>query len=482
MIVPVELALPCRLVRLELRVGPEQGATTLEDLVARGILAAGDRPADAGGVHRRTTIAYLAGLFVVPERVVVDVVSSLWTKGYVTVDLENGRIELSDTALARLSRHESLAADGDQESREFLFEPITGMIHPEREGLPRANEGSVRLPLRHRIRTADIPQDELVRSVQSALRRERLRGGRKNVLQVSFGNPALPQSVKVRWLHVRVAAHRDPQSDRISVTVDDSLMWSSRAQQQLRDHLDRLADDEPDHPVVHQLKGRARTELEPAQRLDDLLRRMADRIAELDQVDPTQVAERHRVLGNLARRIQDRLVGMREARAVVTLVSSREGHAWALLDLIDAARSQLVLVAPDLDYTRTKDLLPGLRRALDRGVQLVAMWGRASSDSLSGRVETLLDELEVRPGARIIRASRSTQTEACVVIQDDSRAIVGSHAMLASHVPGAGEASVLIEPARSGPARPRAVTELLRWARTEFPRWSLGQRIELHPR
>jgi hypothetical protein len=478
-IVPVELALPCRLIRLDLRVGPEQGVTTLEDLVARGILAGSERPPAANGRTELTTTEYLSWLFEVPERVVVDVIGSLWNKGYVTVDFDSGHIELSPEALARLSRQEPLAADGEMQTKEFLFEPITGMILPERMGRAGPGDGTVQLPLRPGVRESDLPQLELVRSVQAALRYERMRSGRTNVLEVGFGSPALHDPVKIRWLNLRVAAYRDPQTDRISVAVDEALLWPSSAQQHLSGYLSRLADDEPDNNAVQELKGRAQIEREPAQQLADLLRRMGDQVAGLDQIKLSQVPERHRVLSEQTGRIRDGLARMRAAQARVSLVSRPAGHAWALEDLVEAARSQLVLVAPSLDYDRMRELLPGLRKALSRGIQLVVIWGRSASDRLPEKVETLLDELQLRPGARVVRASRSAQTEACVIIQDDCRALVGSHSVLGHRRLGVKETAVLVEPAEGGPAAPLAVIDLLRWARSNFPRWSLGQRIEL---
>jgi hypothetical protein len=62
----VELALPCRLVVLDLVVGPAGRMSTLEELVARAILAG------------RTSVEEQAELFAVPRGIVLDVVHSLW--------------------------------------------------------------------------------------------------------------------------------------------------------------------------------------------------------------------------------------------------------------------------------------------------------------------------------------------------------------------------------------------------------------------
>ncbi len=82
----VELAIPCRLVTLSLLLGPEEGLTTLEDLVAKAVAAG------------RTTVEDHAELFALPRRIVLDVVHSLWRKGHVMVDFTSGTLELTDGA------------------------------------------------------------------------------------------------------------------------------------------------------------------------------------------------------------------------------------------------------------------------------------------------------------------------------------------------------------------------------------------------
>ena len=80
----VRLALPCRMLTLKMQVGPEDGETTLETLVTKAI---------GTGL---TKVQDLADLFVLPYRVVLDVVTSLWARGLVTIDLQSGDLELSD--------------------------------------------------------------------------------------------------------------------------------------------------------------------------------------------------------------------------------------------------------------------------------------------------------------------------------------------------------------------------------------------------
>ena len=113
----VRLALPCRMPTLKMQVGPEDGETTLETLVTKAI---------GTGL---TKVQDLADLFVLPYRVVLDVVTSLWARGLVTIDLQSGDLELSDGGRDSIAVGAGSAAaeqTGVQESRTYLFEPITG--------------------------------------------------------------------------------------------------------------------------------------------------------------------------------------------------------------------------------------------------------------------------------------------------------------------------------------------------------------------
>ncbi|NKY28545.1 hypothetical protein [Nocardia gamkensis] len=485
MITPVTLALPCRVLKLDVLVGPAEGVTPLEDLVARGISAAGqkrslDAPIPAREQDRaQATMSYLTTLLCLPQRVVMEVIGTLWNKGHLTVDFENGGIELAEVARAKIIRQQSLVSEGQLQTREFLFEPVTGMILSTFHGRGRASETSIRFPFRPQLKVSDIPPDELVSSVQSALRSERQRRGRVNVLSVGFGSPALQRAERIVWLEVEAEVRRDPDNSRIQITTSATAGWNLRTQRRLNSYFNELAAEEPRHPVVQSVSALAYIAREPPADLNDLFRRMERKLTDIEKIELDQVQERHKRLSEWAAQIDERLEHIRRAQANVSLVTRPEGHTWTIDDLIDAARRQLVLVVPDPDPAKIRHFQPGLRRALDRGVQVVFVWGRLPNDRLNPQVENLLDELFVRRGARLLRNPKSAKTEACVVIQDDRRAIVSSHSSLGYRGPETTEVSMLIEPSEKGPDVPAAVVELLRWVKREFDPWVLAQRIEL---
>jgi hypothetical protein len=465
---PVDLAIPCRLITLQVRMGPEAGMTTLEGFVARAILLG------------RTRVSEIAELFAVPDRMIIDVVASLWGKGQVTVDLDGGIIDLSVSARETLARTGTLAGAGEQiQPRKFLFEPITGMVFIERHGMPRPREGSIRLPLANGITETDIPRGELVRAVQSAVRDDRRHGVRANVLDVSFGNPVLREPTNLRWLHLQVQVRQDPASGRIWIGLDNPL-WGATARQRLRSHIADLAETQPDLRFVQELKGRADVEREAAERLDGLMQRMSEKLGDLAETDLTQVRKRQDELRGLALRIQERLASINRTRAAVVPIRNANGHAWAAEDLIDSARSQLLIVTPTIGYQRLNGLLPNLRKAVERGVRLVIMWGRAPDERLPTKVQSAFDELNLIPGSRVMLPRRSSRTDACIMVQDDHRALVGSNGLLSGDPPGDRQISVLVEPAADGPRPVPAVVDLLIWARQNYPYWREGRQIKLH--
>lgn len=465
---PVELAIPCRLITLQVRTGPEAGMTTLEGFVARAILLG------------RTRVSRIAELFAVPDRMIIDVISSLWSKGHITVDLDGGTIDLSASARETLARRGTLAdADQQIQPRKFLFEPITGLIFLERHGVTRPREASLRMPLANGITETDISREELVRAVQSAVRDDRRHGIRANVLDVSFGNPILREPTSLRWLHLQVQVRRDPATGRIWIGIDNPL-WGATARQRLGSHIAELADTEPDLPFVRQLLGRAEVELEQGERLGILMERMNEKVRDLDTTDPTLVLNRQAELRALSLRIQERLADVNRTRAAVVPVRNASGQDWAAETLIDSARRQLLIVTPTLSYQRLNSLLPNLRKAAKRGVRVVIMWGRAPDERLAPRVQSALDELVLAGQSRMMLPRRSSRTDACVLVQDDDRALVGSYGPLSADAPGDRQVSVLVEPAERGPRPVPAVVDLLVWARQNYPYWRDGRQIMLH--
>ncbi|OXY97537.1 hypothetical protein [Streptomyces diastatochromogenes] len=453
----VQLALPCRMLTLKMQVGPEDGETTLETLVTKAI---------GTGL---TKVQDLADLFVLPYRVVLDVVTSLWARGLVTIDLQSGDLALSDGGRDSIGTGSGTADEnGVQESRSYLFEPITGSFYAEREGTAKAPPQALRAPVDHGLKASDLPQRDLLAAVRAATRYGGGAGFRRRILNVSFGNPLLQPPQEIRWYTVGVQVRADDDSGRLTVSVADpgKRFWSARAEARFQEYFARLGDEQPDSGLVQALRGRASRVLLEPEGVPQLLTRLAAQVEKLPKVEAVHAGQHQQKLEDVGRQIQQRLRGLLQARAHVEPIENAQGHEWALKHLLAKASKQVVIVSPSIRYSTLKDLLPDLQDALKRRVRLVFSWGRTIGDSIAPEVRTALSELAARYPGRVLLSDASVRTAACVVIQDNVRAYVSAHGPL-DLVSGSGGqlTGLLIEPSKYGPELPACVAELLLWVR-----------------
>jgi hypothetical protein len=466
----VELALPCRLVSLEVALSPKDNASTLENLVAKAVLLGYD------------SASALTSLFGLPERLVSDIVTSMWEKGFLVVDLEEGVFDLSEAARSSLTDEGAIISGPRHEMQTYVLEPLTGLVLTEEDYdiSPYARTGSLRVPAPGDVSPEDVAEEELIRAVQSALNRRRERGDQENVLRVSFGNRLLRPPDLVRWLHVQAVVSRDVQSQQWSVAVQDEA-WDAESQLRLSRRLQRLLEDAPGSEFATALLSRARVALRKPVTLDELFASMAERVETLESVRPNQARLRHSHLTSLLSEIGQRLDQLERAHVEVTPVNNRQGQEWTVRDLIETSQHQLVLVAPEIVYRRLNPLLDDLREALGRRrVRLVVLWGRTAAEKLAGGVESaLVSDLAHRFPRQVLVAPVSCQTDACLVVQDDERALVTSFSVLGD-LRSTERIGVVLGPAEGSDGPAQVVTELLSWCRRAFPDWKAQRRIAVH--
>ncbi|SNS13117.1 hypothetical protein [Actinomadura mexicana] len=464
----ITLALPCRFVTLQVMLGPERGMTTLTELVARAI---------SGGID---TIEELGELFVLPDRIVLDVVRDLWSAGHVSIDFDSSLLELTESAQAALVDEEKRLESDKRTWQKFLLEPISGQFFAEDDGVPSIHEGLLGVPLQSDTDASDLPHGDLLVAVRRVLERERAAGKRSNVRDVSFGNPLLRPPTELRYLRTRVSAHTEPATGRMAFTVREGHKWGARASRRLTDHLADFVERYPEHVLTRTLtKIAGPTPPEPVG-LGAQLARLERKVAGLSRSPASEIAADQEELQELAFALEERLDELADSRASAHIVERSSGQLWATTDLIKRAERQIVISSPQIEYEVLHRFLPVLDEALRRGVQLALLWGRQPEETLPQRVDAALSEMLARYPAQVSIDTLSAQTNACVVIQDNLRALVGSTGPLArGHERDSSRIAVLVEPAADGPATPRCVTDLLVWARDSYPTWGKGQRIDL---
>ncbi|MFI7356346.1 hypothetical protein ACIBTP_20670 [Streptomyces avidinii] len=464
----VLIAIPCRVITLQMKLGAEEGASTLEDLVLRAVSAG------------RNTVRELGDLFSLPNRLVLDVVHGLWSRGFLAVDFSTNTLEQTRTVTSGLGQGpwEGSAAP-KVKTRKFLFDPVTAAVLLHRKGMDRIAGGAVAMPLARGISETDIPQTELLRAVREAVRTDRREHAeRQRVLNVSFANPMLSPSEAVHWNTVEVVVSRDPVTDTVTVTpVQMPQGWGRRALQLFQARVNELVRNRPDSRFVRQLLSREVLQAAPQDSLRSLLVDL-DRLAEdLSSVAPQALHDRHRELHGRATDVLDQLAEARRARCSVQSVAHGAGVQWVVKDLIEQATHQLVLALPRIAYDALHAFLPSLELAAKRGVTIVWLWGDTPSATLEGKVATALFDLQSRFPDSVMLGQRSSSSAASAVVRDDLCAYVGSTSPLSAY-PGAG---VLVKPVEGTDEPPSCVTDLLGWARRAYPYWQEGQNIALLP-
>jgi hypothetical protein len=461
---PFILALPCKVVTLQFTVAGEQGMTNLEEVCARAVLA-GIRTAKA-----------LAELFRVPERLIIDIVSSLWSKGYLSFDFLSGDLDLTEAAVREFTAASPPADSAQVVTRKFVYEPISKrlLLAREREIRHRPPPYSDQLPLRGRINPGDLPQEALAEGVQAAIARERQRGFNANVLRVSVSRREFSEPEVIQWVALEATVIRDAQTGRLRISLND-YGWESAAPV-ISGYVADLVETEPETKLAKSLIERAdpaiETAIETAEQVNLLLDRMAGDVTAFATADRIQLKERQRVLVQRAERIRSRLLTLSSRRVNATCVRGVEGHSWAARYLIESSTRQIVLVLPEIAAEQFEGLVQPLQEALRRGVRLVVLWGDMQRSTLARAVRNTFADFASKYNQdelRVLIARESCRTDACLIIQDNRRALVGSYCVTRPFWHKATPVSVLLEEPADGPSPPEVVEDLLLWAQNELP-------------
>ena len=430
----------------------------------------------------RDTMDGLADLFSLPPRLVSDVVTTMWEKGFIVVEEgEDQRLDVSDAARASLIRTGEVVSESRTMSREFVFEPLTRRVlgHNDPSVVRWAAVDSVSVPPDASVSAEDVPEEDLIRAVQKELDRSRvMMGNRDHVLRVGFGNRLLRPPDRLRWLHVRVRIGHDMVSHRYLVTVDDDR-WEEGAQEQLGSALESLLERAPDSRFAKQLRERAVERSSEPETIESLFAELRAALGTVNAEDPDGWEDAHGDVVALTERIT-RLADLRRAQVEAMIVPNEAAVDWAVGHLVAESRKQLILVVPDIVYARLNPWLDQLRAALSKKVRLYLLWGRGDDESLSEAVVTALrrDLGRAFPG-QVTIAQQSCRTEACLLVQDDERVLVTSHGLFGD-VRENNRLGCLIEAPRAAERPAQAVADLLLWCRRTFPDPRTQRQILVH--
>jgi signal transduction histidine kinase len=479
-----EVYLPCDVGHVRVNLGFGDTLSPLEETALRVILALSapfapavgspDQPAERGGASTapdavpRADIGMLATLLGLGYRVVLDLVHDLWRAGYLAVDFGTNAIWLTQEVQEKLASGQLATLRGAQTedcTAELMVERLTGHVMYSRGPLAPADPRLAVRFLGTDTGLAEASHADIHQAVRDWLGQER-QGRQRRILSIRSAPVDRSAGATRRWYQLGVQAELNPDTDDLVITVTDRRFPAGR-RDRASDRLTRLAQEKPLEEWVIQLRNAAERRLVAPQPAELVIGQLAARIASGMSVPAGKRRAEHLEWAHESRRIagliHDRITHEAEAELVV----GGEAHAAAVSRLIDEARTQLVLVCPRIADIALERLRPQLRAAVDRGVQVVILWGGEYKATLRDNVRNALDSLARRARtAPMLRAQVSANTDVRMVIRDNRAALVTSRDLLATARERA-EIGILL---RRPDARDSAVlSELLGWARVNMP-------------
>jgi len=478
-----EVYLACDVGHVRVKLGFGDTLSPLEETALR-VIAAMEGQDDAGLAGQRTDIRELAKLLGLGYRVVLDLVHDLWRAGYLVVDFSSNAIGLSPDVRALLASDrlaELAGVETEDRAVELMVERLTGYVMPSHG--PRA-PGDSRLAVRFvsadlGLGLAEAGQVEINQAIRSWLRRQEshhgdgaapeaaaARGRERRILSVRPAAPDRNVTPGRRWYRLDVQAEINEASGRLIVTVVDRRFPADR-RELASDRLTRLAEEFPTEPFVARLRASAESRLVDPPSLEELIERLTMRVANGDAVAAGKRRFEHEEWAEESRRI-DAMIDSRIAHEVeAEVVLGSDQHLAALAQLIDEAQKQIVVVCPWITDHALERVVPHLRAAIDRGVQIVIVWGIGYQATLPENVRNALDSLARQSRtAPMLRPQVSANTHAKLVVCDDRTALVTSRNVLSATRPRPEIGLLLRVPEGRDSA---AICDLLAWARINVP-------------
>lgn len=468
--------MPCRLLRIRVRMGLAGDVSIVEQFVLRAIRSGG-----------ATTVTELTNTLELSPRIITDCLGDLWRAGHVHLDFLDDResITLTEETERQVSAGDVGAIRSTYETsdvREMAFDSLVGRIVPTRATSRRVPH-NVRVP---RMPDDPGPLDLGAAALAAAVERDLTRWidggdvvtteGALRVLDAYLDPEQVRETVTAGYVPLVVSVVEDADLG-LRVTATDQLLTRAERDRATR-RLQRLIDDDPRGSFVRALAGLATAApsvaVAPLLALVSALRKQVSTLPEV--VTGTRQHEHDRM--RLAfYDVVHQASRAWTAQTEVVLVDSPQDHEQVVGRLIDGAMTQVVLCATWLRYNGVSRFLPHLERAIDRGVQVVLLWGARVDDTLDQPIINAVHNLQRRGGPAadrvLVKTRVPAQVNARLVVSDDRQALVTSHDFLGGGTNS--DLGLLVSAVRDH--RSEIVESLLSWTCTLFPDLDLAQAI-----
>lgn len=490
----IRLGVPCTVLPVRVTLGYGAYLSPIEHSVLTAIALG---PPDAAPSQDECPAGYgivqLTRRFGLGERLMFNLISDLWHKNYILVEINDGLVWASEEVIerVRLGTLDTMAGgETVLAERQLLVDGLTGRLLPI-SGSPQRRGNDLAVPVDRIAEPAkSFTQPELLKALNESLHieqhvrdpREREQGRVPQILTAQIApsvhlQPPLPQ-----WRSVNVQVGWDADAERLMLQIlDDHLPVAARQEAAVR--ISEIVERFPDTVFARRLKKAIDEEYSGAKTLEEAVGEFTETAAALSAALPGTRVARHGGLCRDADRILQLFQSRTDSEVGAEVVVDAPEHADVITNLVETAESQLVLACPKIDYSALQTMQNTLREALARKVRIVLVWGSDERDGLDPRVSRMLRDMraEAGKGSLVCNFRRSSRSNACVVIADDRRALVTGFSFLESHPPRVPRQLGILLTAQED-RDCSALESLLDWVQTAMPDYNDGQLVKVRRR
>ena len=385
----------------------------------------------------------LADIFGLAPSLVLNVLGDLWRAGRISFedgDADHESLALTSSGQAAIARHDSAAESTAQSTttEELVIDRLTGRVLPAqfaRREPPSQDRDLVVPPLPTDTDSRTISINDLRDALATAIVTNRAGLGNKysgkRVRTASLQPALLQNGAQRRYVRIGATAHRS-DIDELTISVGDAHL-TLREREVATIRLQEVLDSAPRSNFANRVRERAsRVPLKP-QGIDRALQELSETIESMPTCRANTRQQRHDRAALLATQIATYAGSLALQEMQVRLIASASDHRTAVNELIQAAETQVVIAVPWIRVKGLEAIRDSLLKALDRGVQVVLIWGiDGHTDGLDTAEASWLDSISAhvaRSGARgklLYSRDRASRSHAKIAIADDRRMVVSS--------------------------------------------------------
>lgn len=425
-------------VTARLTLAPMDSAGALETTVLEAIAAGAELP------------SYLADVLGFAPSLVIDVLGDLWRADRITVHLgaEFETLALTGEGQEALKKaREGRAVESTARTsmtEEILVERLTGRVlplHHARRRVPAEERDLVVPALPEDFGRASVAPGELTAALASSLANQSDGSadqyGDQRIVAASLQPQMLDIAAPRRHVAVKVSAHIATSDDITITVVDEHLSLGQRALAARR--LQGILDRQPQSRFANRVRHLATRVPPEAQGVEPVMARLERLVHSMADCPADERQQVHDQAAQLAHQVAAFAYGLASYETCVQLVSTTAEHRAVIEQLIDSAERQVVIAVPWVRNRGLERIRSSLVAAVERGVQVVLLWGiEGHSKGLDRDEAGWLDAFTAQiartgvEGRVLYSRRRAARSHAKVVIADDRRMLVTSKNFLST--------------------------------------------------